>query len=187
MYSSGDHCESCSKSCATCANSTSCLTCLNFLYLLNDQCVEECPDGYYTYNQQCLPCHPICKTCKGPSEDDCKSCSKGFQFNKNEKLCSSLCPNGNYFNQNDNVNSLFSFFFLFLKFFFFRLAKCVQIIVLNVYIQVPIVVNVSILCHWIHQHIVVYRVVQPIKQQMIAVNVHHHGMVREDFFVCLKT
>jgi hypothetical protein len=158
-FSSNDDCESCPNSCATCINSTSCLTCLNSLYLLNDQCVEECPDGYYTYNQQCLSCHSICKTCKGPSEDDCKSCSKGFEFDENEKLCLSLCPNGNYFNQNDNVNL---FIFKYFSNLFFRLAKYVQTIVLNVYIQVPIVVNVFILCHWIHQHIVVYRVVKQI-------------------------
>lgn len=41
---------------------------------------------------------------KGPSENDCKSCSKGFEFNVQDKQCLSICPNGNYFDQNDNVS-----------------------------------------------------------------------------------
>ena len=41
---------------------------------------------------------------EGSSEDDCKSCAKGFQFDEKEKVCLSLCPNGNYFDQNDDVS-----------------------------------------------------------------------------------
>jgi proprotein convertase subtilisin/kexin type 5 len=104
-----DHCELCPDSCLTCSNLKNCLTCIDQLVLLNNQCVEECPDGYYLYNRECLKCHPICNNCKGPSEDDCKSCSKGFEFDEKNKKCSSLCPNGNYFNQNDNVSQLFLF------------------------------------------------------------------------------
>jgi len=33
--------------------------------LLNQQCVDECPERYYTSNQQCLACHPLCQTCQG--------------------------------------------------------------------------------------------------------------------------
>jgi proprotein convertase subtilisin/kexin type 5 len=61
----GDHCELCPNSCLTCSNSTNCLTCIDPLVLLNNQCVDKCPDGYYLYNQQCLKCHPICENCKG--------------------------------------------------------------------------------------------------------------------------
>lgn len=64
-FLSGDHCELCHHPCSTCTNVTSCLTCMDDLFLLNDQCVEACPDGYYSYNQQCLQCYPICSTCKG--------------------------------------------------------------------------------------------------------------------------
>lgn len=64
-YPLEDHCELCPKTCLTCSNSTSCLTCNDQLVLLNNQCVEECPDGYYLSNQECLTCHPICNSCKG--------------------------------------------------------------------------------------------------------------------------
>ncbi len=105
-FPSNDHCELCPSSCLTCLNSTNCLTCINELFLLNNQCVEECPDDYYLSNQECLPCHPICNKCKGPTEDDCKSCSKGFEFDEKEKKCLNLCPNGNYFDQNENVRQI---------------------------------------------------------------------------------
>jgi hypothetical protein len=68
-FPSGERCESCPNSCLTCSNATSCLTCIDQLFLLNGQCVEECPDGYYLYNQQCLSCHRICNSCKGKEID----------------------------------------------------------------------------------------------------------------------
>ncbi|CAF1328959.1 unnamed protein product [Adineta steineri] len=101
-FLSGDRCESCQNPCITCMNLTSCLTCVDQFLLLNDQCVEECPEGYYLYDQQCLQCHPICNTCKGPTEDDCRTCTKGFIFNEKEKKCLGSCPNGNYFDKDQN-------------------------------------------------------------------------------------
>lgn len=68
----GDHCETCQSQCLTCANSTHCLTCMDSLVLLNNQCVEECPEGYYLNNQECVQCHPICSTCKGKYSSDLK-------------------------------------------------------------------------------------------------------------------
>ncbi len=59
------HCEHCKDACLTCANLTSCFTCNNKLNLLNDQCVEKCPDGYYSNSKQCLQCNPMCGTCTG--------------------------------------------------------------------------------------------------------------------------
>ena len=124
-FPSNNRCESCPNFCDTCANATSCLTCRQSLLLLNGQCVDECPEGYYTFDQQCFPCHPICKTCKGkfnreifvngqfiiefllgPLENDCKSCSQGFQFDPKEKQCLSLCPNGNYFHRDEHVSTI---------------------------------------------------------------------------------
>ena len=64
-FPSGDQCETCRNQCLTCTNLTNCLTCIDQLFLLNNRCVERCPDGYYSYKQQCLPCHPICSTCQG--------------------------------------------------------------------------------------------------------------------------
>ncbi|UJR30781.1 hypothetical protein I4U23_018301 [Adineta vaga] len=105
-FLSNDHCELCQKPCITCMNSTSCLTCVDQLLLLNDQCIEQCPEGYYQYDQQCLQCHSICETCIGPAEDDCKTCANGFTFNEKERKCLSSCPNGNYFDKNENACKL---------------------------------------------------------------------------------
>ncbi|CAF2682786.1 unnamed protein product [Rotaria sp. Silwood2] len=98
-FPSNDHCEFCDNQCVTCTNLTHCLTCVDQLVLFNNQCIEECPDGYYLYNQQCFQCHPICSTCNGPSEDNCKTCSPGFERNGNE--CKSQCANGNYFDKDE--------------------------------------------------------------------------------------
>ncbi len=117
----GNQCEQCQDPCVTCKNLTSCLTCKEKFYLLNDQCVEKCPNGYYTNNKQCLQCNPICDTCigknefflrrkkvcvpfTGPSEDDCKSCVDGFSFDEKQKKCLSLCPNGNFYSKDDKVS-----------------------------------------------------------------------------------
>lgn len=94
-------CEKCQSPCSACSNLTSCLTCINKLYLFNDRCVEKCPDGYYAQNNECLQCNPMCGTCIGPSEDDCKSCADGFILDEKLKKCFSLCPDGNYYDKND--------------------------------------------------------------------------------------
>jgi proprotein convertase subtilisin/kexin type 5 len=58
-------CELCQAPCLTCRNLTSCLSCIEKFYLLNDQCVEKCPNGYYLYNKQCFECNPMCGICTG--------------------------------------------------------------------------------------------------------------------------
>jgi len=65
FFLAGTHCKKCEDPCLTCANLISCLTCNNKLNLLNDQCVEKCPDGYYSNNKECFRCNPICNTCIG--------------------------------------------------------------------------------------------------------------------------
>lgn len=65
FFLSDTHCEPCQSPCLTCKNLTSCLTCNDKLNLLNDQCIEKCPDGYYSNNRQCLQCNPMCGTCIG--------------------------------------------------------------------------------------------------------------------------
>ncbi|CAF0847835.1 unnamed protein product [Rotaria sp. Silwood1] len=101
-----NHCRPCQDPCVTCMNLTSCLSCNNNLNLLNDQCVDKCPDGYYSNNNKCIQCNPMCRTCTGSSEDDCKSCADGFRFDEQQKQCLSLCPNGNFYNKDDNICKL---------------------------------------------------------------------------------
>jgi proprotein convertase subtilisin/kexin type 5 len=59
------HCERCQSPCSTCKSSTSCLTCNDKTVLLIDQCIDKCPDGYYSNIRQCLPCNPMCGACTG--------------------------------------------------------------------------------------------------------------------------
>ena len=113
-YLSGARCEQCQSPCETCRNLTSCLQCQGKLNLYNDQCVDKCPDGFYANDRKCLPCNPMCATCTGreycvlimiytnaigPSEDACQSCADGFLLDPKQKTCTSLCPNGNYYNK----------------------------------------------------------------------------------------
>lgn len=104
LYLDGKHCEKCQKPCQECWNLTSCLTCQNKYALLGDQCHEKCPDGYYRDDTQCLPCHPLCGTCQGLGENDCKTCAEGYQFDGRQKKCLSLCPNGNFYNKLTQVS-----------------------------------------------------------------------------------
>ncbi|XP_076350280.1 proprotein convertase subtilisin/kexin type 4-like isoform X1 [Tachypleus tridentatus] len=73
-------------------------TCPETYYLLNEECVEQCPDGYYPDEQDplvvthgetirlCVTCHYTCKTCNGPNDYQCTSCHKDADLN--EKYCS---------------------------------------------------------------------------------------------------
>ncbi|KAL4429542.1 hypothetical protein ABPG74_014317 [Tetrahymena malaccensis] len=55
------------------------------LILLNSSCVNECPQNYYTVNQneskQCFECHRYCKLgCTGPYKEDCYSINYQYQI-----------------------------------------------------------------------------------------------------------
>ena len=60
--------------------------------------VQECycPLGYFNKDGNCTQCHKACKTCTGPSENDCDLC----KLHLNSK-CKSECPEG-YQEQGDN-------------------------------------------------------------------------------------
>ena len=45
----------------------------------------------------------------GPTDEDCQACSAGFLFNDKDRKCLSLCPNGNYFDQGEQVSTSSSF------------------------------------------------------------------------------
>jgi len=43
------------------------------------KCLGKCPShSYQRLPGQCAECDPHCKTCKGPLDTECKSCTKGF-------------------------------------------------------------------------------------------------------------
>ena len=44
-------------------------------YLLDGQCVQQCPVGYYADEARaCMPCSARCQTCSGPRATDCTGC-----------------------------------------------------------------------------------------------------------------
>lgn len=60
-----------------------CLDCADKSYLVNGECVAECPNGYFPSTHQmnitvsilvCLHCHYTCKTCGGPNDYQCTEC-----------------------------------------------------------------------------------------------------------------
>jgi len=87
-------CEKCSdEKCNKCdSNKNICDVCEPNSYLLNENCVPECPAGYYSDPQKnCLKCDPQCAECI--TEKQCTKC-----FNINDSLlnyeCKEECPPG---------------------------------------------------------------------------------------------
>ncbi|KAL4471277.1 hypothetical protein ABPG73_018190 [Tetrahymena malaccensis] len=84
---------------------------INNQYFLDDQqqCVSSCPDGYYlahtpdpTYGitlNQCLSCDASCKTCYGPTPQNCLSCSNAYLLNS---ICYNIRPNNTYCDENNS-------------------------------------------------------------------------------------
>jgi len=51
---------------------------------------QNCHEDYYLKNDECLPCHKSCKTCRGGSNKDCKACGAEYipkQISKNDFEC----------------------------------------------------------------------------------------------------
>ncbi|ESO07613.1 hypothetical protein HELRODRAFT_190996 [Helobdella robusta] len=74
-------CRRCHAECETCRGPGSsmqygCSKCRNFKE--KDVCVRSCSLGWYADgvdgSDECFRCHPLCRTCNGPSADNCTSC-----------------------------------------------------------------------------------------------------------------
>ncbi|KAL4494498.1 hypothetical protein ABPG72_019908, partial [Tetrahymena utriculariae] len=74
-------CNGCSNTCYCDASNKVCISCKNSTDKLNVErnTCEPCQlnEGYYIDGQYCKKCNIICKTCKGPSENDCNDCIDG--------------------------------------------------------------------------------------------------------------
>ena len=115
-------CEECDNSCETCFgpfnnNCTKCKDNLTYSgdyssnmgfcicdgYLLNSQCLIQCPDQYYfNENKRCQQCHNSCKTCNDAY--NCTNCLSSYYFNGG--LCLNDCPNSNFKNNETQSCSL---------------------------------------------------------------------------------
>ena len=102
--------------CKTCiaASNFSCITCGPGQYLFpvtpSGQCIDNCPPGYYKddLTNRCLKCfensadNPYsCKTCIGPSSNQCTACLSGTFLSGGE--CTIPCPPGSWPDTSTNI------------------------------------------------------------------------------------
>ncbi|KAF8898212.1 insulin-like growth factor binding protein [Gymnopilus junonius] len=104
LTSTGD-CQVCQLGCSQCSDGTGeCVSCKQgFTQNANDKTKCDplpsstssgtvCPDGSFSAGAQCSPCSPSCRTCTGPSSNQCILCAQGtYLFNSN---CISADTNG---------------------------------------------------------------------------------------------
>ncbi|RXG73148.1 Furin-like protease 2 [Armadillidium vulgare] len=98
-YFENGKCLECHRSCLNCfgPKNNECLSCKRPLFLLNHKCVDSCPEGYYSYQNNCFRCQHGCSSCT--SYDECTACEEKYFLHQNK--CLSSCPQG-YYNNNDN-------------------------------------------------------------------------------------
>lgn len=89
-------CLPCPTGCATCSSDT-CLTCKeDWVKNKKDKCVTKgsnnCDESEYSENGRCHSCHSTCETCRGPTENDCLTCSNNLLLQNNK--CVSTCDKG---------------------------------------------------------------------------------------------
>lgn len=71
------------KLCRQCVdNPTKCIICSNNMFLKDDQCLENCPNGYFanTITAKCQICNTICLTCFGISSKECILCNNNLYY-----------------------------------------------------------------------------------------------------------
>ncbi|KAF8968267.1 insulin-like growth factor binding protein [Flammula alnicola] len=104
LTSTGD-CQVCQLGCTQCADTTgACISCKQgFTQDANDKTKCDalpstttsgtvCPDGSFSAGATCSPCSPSCRTCNGPSSNNCILCAAGqYSFNGN---CVGVDTNG---------------------------------------------------------------------------------------------
>ncbi|PFH53554.1 hypothetical protein AMATHDRAFT_73358 [Amanita thiersii Skay4041] len=95
FQTSTGECKVCQLGCIKCADdSGTCTTCKSgFSQDANNPATCKpvqsvtptgtiCPDGSFSDGQKCSPCSPSCRTCTGPTSNDCAICANGsFIFN----------------------------------------------------------------------------------------------------------
>merc|ERR1719272_2377527 len=88
-------CGDCTDNCNQCTGSgAQCTQCGPGYFLNNQLCVSTCADGTYsnvdsTGAQTCFACDPLCKTCSGPTSNQCLSCNT--PFNLDGSTCVNFC------------------------------------------------------------------------------------------------
>ncbi|XP_041854892.1 extracellular matrix protein FRAS1 [Melanotaenia boesemani] len=103
FYAEGQVCEACPPSCATCSSRWDCQSCgsqLPFLSPDGSRCLATCPPASYQHDHtHCRRCHESCSECRGPSQQECVSCSDPAALLK-DGVCVTDCGAG-YYSQED--------------------------------------------------------------------------------------
>ena len=105
--SNGAICHKCTSPCKDCIlSSTKCKNCINGMAYIprSFKCAANCNDGEYLSNGNCLPCNQLCKTCKGPNNNDCLSCDPLFFKTIVNGKCNSGCLDVETFIKGNCVN-----------------------------------------------------------------------------------
>uniref|UniRef100_A0A8C4JSY2 furin n=1 Tax=Dromaius novaehollandiae TaxID=8790 RepID=A0A8C4JSY2_DRONO len=93
-----------SSGCKTLTSSQTCVVCEEGYYLHQKSCLKRCPPGFAPGVQSthyalengvepisphlCLPCHPSCATCSGPTANECLTCPAHSHFSSLDLSCS---------------------------------------------------------------------------------------------------
>ena len=77
-----------------------------YQYEYNFKCIQSCLNGTYIDNYKCLDCHPDCKECTGPYDNNCIICSSPYKYLKFGK-CVNIeeCSRGFYINETTGQNT----------------------------------------------------------------------------------
>jgi hypothetical protein len=77
-WTNGETCEACESNCDGCTDASNCTDCADNYYLLDENCVADCPaeGAYYNDNDVCGTCSENCTTCT--DAETCTDCDTGF-------------------------------------------------------------------------------------------------------------
>ncbi|KAL4435525.1 hypothetical protein ABPG74_020301 [Tetrahymena malaccensis] len=105
-------CQKCIPNCMNCDNNLqSCNKCQNGFFFLNDQCIKNCPDGYFgdVQNAICIHCSQSeCVNCVN-SIYICTKCKQSYLVDINTNKCIPTCSSNQYTDQGycKNCSQLF--------------------------------------------------------------------------------
>ncbi|MCI4381190.1 hypothetical protein PGIGA_G00248710 [Pangasianodon gigas] len=108
FYSDARHeCEPCHHECRTCGGPyyNDCDSCEDDMRLLDGKCVSmnkavHCDPLHFLNEQgECEQCHPTCKLCWGPRDDECNTCKDGMFLVASSHMCTSSCPANTFGNK----------------------------------------------------------------------------------------
>ncbi|GFX25147.1 furin-like protease 2 [Trichonephila clavipes] len=98
-----DSCEACYLYCDQCSgpNVQDCVYCDSRYVWHEGHCIEQCPEGSFNAQDECIPCEEHCSRCK--NTEKCLSCNEGFVLHFGK--CYRSCPVGYYDNGKKECNT----------------------------------------------------------------------------------